>query len=146
MVRHPSTLTGFAEGRFDYFFLPGRLHRWKRVDVAIQAFLAADVPVQLIISGEGEDRELFEAEARGDPRIVFVGRVTDERLVELYSNALAVIFIPQREDLGLITLEAFGSAKPVVTVRDSGEPANIIVDRRKRLSVRTNLKRLFQLA
>jgi glycosyltransferase involved in cell wall biosynthesis len=52
--------------------------------------------------------------------------VSDDQLVELYANAIGVIFTPQREDLGMVTLEAFESGKPVITCADSGEPARLV--------------------
>ena len=58
----------------------------------------------------------------------FLGRVSDARLADLYADALAVLFTPISEDLGLVTLEAFRSAKPVITCTDSGEPARIVSD------------------
>ena len=39
-----------------------------------------------------------------------------------------VLFVPQREDFGLVTLEAFLSSKPVITCSDSGEPARLVRD------------------
>jgi glycosyltransferase involved in cell wall biosynthesis len=125
-LRHPTTLTGFREGNFDYFFLAGRLHRWKRVDLAIDAVLASEAPLRLVISGDGEDADSFRQRARGDRRIEFVGRVSEERLLDLYANAAAVLFVPKSEDLGLVTLEAFLGGKPVITCSDSGEPARIV--------------------
>jgi glycosyltransferase involved in cell wall biosynthesis len=125
-LRHPTTLAGLREGQFDYFLLPGRLHRWKRVDLAIDAVLASSAPLKLIISGDGEDANHFHRRANGDPRIEFVGRVSDEKLLDLYANAMAVIFVPKSEDLGLVTLEAYRSGKPVITCCDSGEPARIV--------------------
>jgi glycosyltransferase involved in cell wall biosynthesis len=125
-LRHPTTLNGFGEGNFAYFFVPGRLHRWKRVDLVIDAVLASDAPLRLVISGDGEDSESFRQRARGDRRIEFVGRVSEERLIDLYANAAAVLFVPKSEDLGLVTLEAFLSGKPVITCNDSGEPARIV--------------------
>jgi glycosyltransferase involved in cell wall biosynthesis len=83
-------------------------------------------PVELIIAGTGEDEEQFRKLAAGDSRIRFVGRVADEALAELYAGALAVIFTPLREDLGLVTLEAFASAKPLITCIDSGEPSRMV--------------------
>ena len=41
---------------------------------------------------------------------------------------LFVLFLPEREDLGLVTLEAFMSGKPVITCVDSGEPARLVQD------------------
>ncbi|MGH6878866.1 MAG: glycosyltransferase family 4 protein [Rhizomicrobium sp.] len=130
VMRHPTSLKGSHEGSFDYFFLPGRLHRWKRAELAIEAMRFVTAPIELIVAGTGEDEGRFRQLAAGDPRIRFLGRVTDEALVVLYANALAVIFTPAREDLGLVTLEAFQSAKPVITCTDSGEPARIVEDGR----------------
>ncbi|MGE4373706.1 MAG: glycosyltransferase family 4 protein [Xanthobacter sp.] len=128
IVHHPTTLGGLHEGKADYFFLPGRLHRWKRVGLAIAAMRQSEIPARLLISGDGEDAARFHAEAEGDPRIVFLGRVSDQQLADLYANARAALFVPMREDMGLITFEAFHSGTPVITVHDSGEPANIVRD------------------
>jgi len=55
-----------------------------------------------------------------------LGRVSEEELGKLYSNALVVPFVPIREDFGLVTMEAFKSGKPVITCEDSGEPSYLI--------------------
>ena len=49
-----------------------------------------------------------------------LGSVDDARLIELYSGALAVVYVPYDEDYGRVTLEAFLAKRPVVTARDSG--------------------------
>jgi glycosyltransferase involved in cell wall biosynthesis len=126
VIHHPTSLRGLHRGPFDYFFLPGRLHRWKRPQFAIEAMRLLAGNHELVISGTGEDEAHFRALAAPDRRIRFVGRVSDEALANLYAGALAVIFTPQNEDLGLVTLEAFKSGKPVITCKDSGEPARII--------------------
>jgi glycosyltransferase involved in cell wall biosynthesis len=123
-----STLSGFRTGGFDHVFMPGRLHRWKRVDLMIAAMREVEAPVPLLISGEGEDASEFRRLAAGDPRVRFLGRVSDAELLDLYAGALAVAFVPVREDFGLVTLEAFASRKPVITCADSGEPALIVRD------------------
>lgn len=123
-----STLPGCHEGPFRHLLLPGRLHRWKRVDLAIAAMRHVQAPVPLLITGTGEDEAPLRALAGDDLRIRFLGRVTDEELVALYAGALAVLFVPVSEDFGLVTLEAFRSAKPVVTCSDAGEPARLVRD------------------
>lgn len=128
VMRHPTSLAGLHGGAFNYFLLPGRLHRWKRPHLAIEAMRLVTADRELIIAGSGEDEERFRALAAPDRRIRFVGRVSDEALADLYADALAVIFTPQNEDLGLVTLEAFRSGKPVITCTDSGEPARIVED------------------
>ncbi|MFT0891449.1 glycosyltransferase family 4 protein [Pseudochelatococcus sp. G4_1912] len=126
VIRHPTNLTGLRQGAFRHVFMPGRLHRWKRVDLAIEAMKYVKAPVELVIAGAGEDAGRFKALAAGDPRIRFTGWISDAELLDYYSNALAALFVPRNEDLGLITYEAFHSGKPVITCSDSGEPARVV--------------------
>lgn len=129
-VLHPPLWTDtFKPGKTgDYLFMPGRLHPWKRVDLAIRAMRHVKAPVRLVISGTGEAEAELRALAAGDARIEFVGRVSDEDLATFYSDALAVVFVPKREDYGYVTLEAFASGKPVLTCSDSGEAAALVAD------------------
>jgi glycosyltransferase involved in cell wall biosynthesis len=123
VIHPPLGFNEFHQGsNGEYFFLPGRLHTWKRVDLIINAIRQSSLPLRLLIAGTGEAEDDLKRLANGDPRIEFLGRISDEKLVELYANALAVPFVPAREDYGYITLEAFASGKPVVTCADSGEP------------------------
>lgn len=112
----------------DYLFLPGRLHRWKRVALAIEAMRHVKTPVRLVIAGSGEQEAELRALATGLPAVSFAGRVTDADLVRHYAGALGVLFVPVREDYGYVTIEAFRSAKPVITCRDSGEAAFLVRD------------------
>ena len=126
VVRPPSTLAGLHEGGFTHLFAPGRLHPWKRVDLAIAAMRFVKSPLRLVIAGTGQEEARLRAQAKSDPRIVFAGRVTEGELTDLYADAAAVLFLPRQEDLGFITLEAFAAGKPVITCTDSGEPARLV--------------------
>jgi len=110
----------------DYFFLPGRLHPWKRVDLVIEAIRRSSLPLKFLIAGTGEAEAELKRLAAGDDRIQFLGGISDKELVNLYAGALAVPFVPLREDYGYVTLEAFASGKPVVTCSDSGEPCHFV--------------------
>lgn len=127
VIHPPLGISGFKQGaQGDYFFLPGRLHPWKRVDLIIKAIRLSKLPLRLVIAGVGEAESELKLLAEGDGRIEFLGRIEDERLIDLYSGALAVPFVPIREDYGYVTLEAFASGKPVLTCTDSGEPAHFV--------------------
>lgn len=128
-VLHPAMhFDSIRSGSYDYVFMPGRLHPWKRVDLVIRAMRFIQLPVRLKISGTGEDLERLMMMAGGDDRIEFLGYVTDEVQAQLYSNALVVPFVPVREDYGYIALEAFAHEKPVITCKDSGEPLQFVKD------------------
>lgn len=127
-VLHPPL--GFNEFRKgsqgDYFFLPGRLHQWKRVGMIIEAVRRSTLPLKFLIAGTGEAEGELKRLAAGDDRIRFLERISDDELVDLYAGALAVPFVPLHEDYGYVTLEAFASGKPVITCADSGEPCHFV--------------------
>ena len=50
----------------------------------------------------------------------------DDQLLDLYADALAVVYPPFDEDFGYVTLEAFLAGKPVITCRDSGGPLEFV--------------------
>jgi glycosyltransferase involved in cell wall biosynthesis len=128
-LHHPPALDGFRPPRRgEYVFLPGRLHRWKRATLVVQAFRRLKHDIPLLIAGTGEDEPQVRLAADGDPRIRFLGAVTDDQLLDLYAGALVVPFVPVQEDYGLITIEAFKSQKPVITCHDSGETLQFVRD------------------
>lgn len=110
----------------EHFLIAGRLHPWKRFDLLIAAVRKCTLPVKLLIAGSGEDRDRLIELAGGDDRIEFLGRISDDELVDFSRRAIAIPFLPLREDFGYVTLEAFASACPVLTCTDSGEPAHIV--------------------
>jgi glycosyltransferase involved in cell wall biosynthesis len=115
----------------DYVLSVGRLESVKRADLLIKAMPHVDRPISLVLAGDGTERQRLEAEAEQlgvADRVRFLGAVQDDQLIELYSGALAVAYVPFDEDFGYVTLEAFLSAKPVVTLGDSGGPLEFVED------------------
>lgn len=131
-VLYPGLLRDhFRQGQFDdYLFIPGRLHRWKRVELLIEAMAHVRSDIELRIAGTGEDQAALVERTKRDPRIRLLGRLSDEQCVEQYANAFAVPFVPIMEDFGYITLEAFRSGKPVITCTDSGTPVDLVTNGR----------------
>jgi glycosyltransferase involved in cell wall biosynthesis len=75
------------------------------------------------MAGRGELLEGLRAHvaARGlQERVQLPGFVSDEELIELYAGALAVVYVPEDEDYGYATLQAFYAGKPVICAADSG--------------------------
>jgi len=124
---HPGiTSEGFYCENYDYIFMPGRLHKWKRVDLVIEAMKYVQSPIKLKIAGTGEYMNFLKEMAKDDSRIEFLGFVDDQYMRKLYANSLMVTFTPINEDYGYILHEAFKSYKPVITCNDSGEPTQFI--------------------
>ena len=132
-LHHPPRLAGrlHHESYGSYLLAVGRLETIKRVDLAIEAMRHASESLRLVVVGEGTQSENLRrktAAAGLDHRVEFVARVSDDELVELYANALAVVYPPYDEDYGYVTLEAFLARKPVVTATDSGGPLAFVED------------------
>ena len=130
---HPPPLAGqLRAGPYgNYVLSAGRLEPTKRVDLIIQALAKTRPPLRLVIVGEGPLRADLEALASSlgvQDRVTFTGPVDEHPLVDLYAEALAVVFPPYDEDYGYITLEGFLAKKPVVTTTDSGGPLEFVED------------------
>lgn len=111
-----------------FFFMPGRINKYKRQLLGIKAFKLFKKKVKgfkLVIAGHvaPKDREYYElikkyAEKVGDVEIKT--NVSDERLADLYSRCYAVLFTAVNEDWGLIPLEANASGKLCISVAEGG--------------------------
>jgi len=122
---HPPLLASrLAPGPYgDYVLSVARLEHNKRVDLAVRSVAHWPERLSLVVVGEGSQRRAVEQaaeEAGVAHRVRFAGAVDDDALLELYRGALAVVYVPFDEDYGLVTLEGFLAAKPVVTASDSG--------------------------
>lgn len=129
VIYPPSYLHGFYCASDDYLFTVSRLDSPKRIGLLIEAMRHVKSNIQLKIAGTGPDERRLRDMAADDPRIEFLGFVNDKNVVELYANALAVMYVPYDEDYGLVTIEAMMSCKPVLTVTDSGGPTEFVRNR-----------------
>ena len=120
VVHHPSDLKGLHEGEYSYIFTVSRLDAPKRLDLLIRAFRQLPDEIELRIAGTGPQAEQLKALAGDDPRIHFLGRITDTEITQQYADALFVPFMPYDEDFGLITIEAMSVGKAVLTTTDAG--------------------------
>jgi glycosyltransferase involved in cell wall biosynthesis len=133
----PQELAYRCEGYGDFVLSVNRLDRSKRIDLLLEA-AALDASLEVVIAGEGPDRERLESLARErglDGRARFAGRVSEEELADLYGRCLAVFYAPLDEDFGMVPFEAFLSEKPVLTTTDAGGPLEIVADGRTGLVV-----------
>ncbi len=111
----------------NYILCVSRLVKHKRIDLAIKAMkLIKNKNTELYIVGEGPEEENLKQLADGNDNIKFLGPVDDDKLIELYSECLGVVFTPLDEDWGLIALEAAASGKPVIGANEGGLTETII--------------------
>ena len=114
----------------DFIFVYSRLAPLKRIGLVIDALAPpAAAGVRAVIAGDGEEREALIARIREhgiENRVSLVGHVTDDELTQYLATCRAVCFVPRDEDFGMVTVEAFASAKAVITATDSGAPVELV--------------------
>ncbi len=107
----------------NYFLIVSRLVPYKRVDIAIKAFLDLKFPLKII--GEGPDKKRLLKLAGSSSNIEFLGWLPDEKVREYYQKCLAFIF-PQEEDFGITPLEAQACGRPVIAYKAGGALETIL--------------------
>ena len=96
----------------DYFLLVGRMMKYKKMDLVIEAFNEMKKPLKIVSRGP----EFKNLQKIAGPTIEFLGRISDEELRRTYSRAQAFLF-PQEEDFGIVAIEALASGRPVIAFR-----------------------------
>ena len=106
------------------FVYLGRLKRYKRVDLIIQAFARLGDPrARLEIAGGGDYRPALERLAQsldlGD-RVRFLGRISEDEKLALMRRAWALAFTSPKEGWGITNLEAAACGTPVIASNSPG--------------------------
>ncbi len=105
----------------DYWLMVGELVRYKRPDLAIQAFNATGR--KLVVIGGGEI--LKEMRALAGPTVEVLGPQPFSALVHHYARARALIF-PGEEDFGIVPVEAMASGRPVIAYGRGGATESVV--------------------
>lgn len=113
----------------NYFLIVSRLVKWKKIDIAIEAAKILGINLKIVGSGPDEARLkqfTVHSSQSTDSTIEFLGRVTKEKLRDLYRNAQALI-VTQEEDFGIAAVEAQACGTCVIAYKNSGV-REIIID------------------
>lgn len=124
IIHPPVRVSGIQPGADpgDYFLLVSRLMRYKRVDIAVEAFNQLGLPLKIV--GAGPQIAELKRQAKGN--VELLGGVSEARLAELYSGCRAFVF-PAIEDFGIVMVEAQAYGKAVIACAGGGA-AEIVLD------------------
>jgi len=98
---------------------------YKRLDLVIEAGIAADVPVVLAGAGPDEARLRSFAEERAPGRVFFVRSPGAELYRALLQRCIALVF-PAVEDFGIVPVEAMAAGRPVIAPAVGGTGETIV--------------------
>lgn len=80
-------------------------------------------PFRMLMVGDGPDREMLEKKSASlglTEEVIFVGAVSNQEIAPYFKAADAFLFASKTETQGIVVLEAFAGATPVIAVRASG--------------------------
>ena len=111
----------YHQERKPFYLAVGRLTSYKKFDLIVDAFNQNGLTLKIAGTG-GMEKDL---KAKAGKNIEFLGYVPDTELRDLYGTARALIF-PQKEDFGIIPLEAMASGCPVIAFAQGGSLETVI--------------------
>jgi len=105
----------------EYYLIVSRLQKYKRIDLAVEAF--NKLGLNLIIIGDGPEKENLQRISKKN--IKFLGFQHNEVVARYYRDCTAFIF-PSDDDFGIAPVEAMSYGKPVLAYRKGGALETII--------------------
>lgn len=129
-----------------YVLCVGTREPRKNLRRAIEAWWPLRQEVQLLVAGaEGWDDSSQLGQALQSSQLRFLGKVSDQELAALYSEAELLLYPSLYEGFGLPILEAFHFGTPVVTSNTSAMPevagnAAVLVDPESIESIRAGIR------
>ncbi len=105
----------------NYYLIVGELIRYKRPDLAVEAFNRLKRP--LVIIGGGE--MLDQIRRMAGPNVAVMGPQPFDVLRHHYARCKALVF-PGEEDFGIVPVEAMASGRPVLAFRRGGALETVV--------------------
>jgi glycosyltransferase involved in cell wall biosynthesis len=110
-----------ADSSKEFYLIVSQLRKYKRIDMAIDAF--NKLGLELVIIGDGPEKRKLKKMAKKNIKIL--GWQPEEITAEYYQNCRAFIF-PGEDDFGIAPVEAMSHGKPVLAYRKGGVTETVI--------------------
>ena len=101
----------------------GRLSKIKGFDLLIQAVAGLKMPCQLVIAGDGPEKENLENLAKMlgiEKKVIFTGRLEKQQLIHFYQESSIFCMSSYNEGMSNAMLEAIACGLPIVTTNIGG--------------------------
>ena len=119
-----------VRSRTPLFVYLGRLKKYKRVDIVIQAFAELNIPsATLEIAGTGDYRDSLERLVKSlglEDRVKFLGFISEDDKIRLLRRAWASALASPKEGWGISNLEAAACGTPVIAANSPGIRESVI--------------------
>jgi len=118
------------ENHGNYWLSVNRLYPEKRVELQINAFKKMPEEKLVIVGGfaKGDHASKYASQIINGmpPNVEFLGSVSEDELIKLYSTCKGHITTALDEDFGMTPIEAMASGKPTIAVKEGGYLETIV--------------------
>lgn len=108
-----------------YYLAGGRLSRHKRLDLAIKACTKLNVHLK-VFGGTFASYGIDQLKEYAGKNVEFLGEISDEEKQKLMFGAKAFLFPSDREDFGILPVEAMAAGTPVIAYRSGGVKETVV--------------------
>jgi glycosyltransferase involved in cell wall biosynthesis len=109
----------------NYYLVGGRVSRHKGHYLAIEAFTKLGLPLK-VFGGTFASYGLNQFKKTAGSNIEFFGEVTEQEKWELMRKAKAFVFPSEKEDFGIIAVEAMAAGTPVIALGQGGTLETVV--------------------
>lgn len=110
----------------NYYLIVSRVVGGKGLELAVRACTELGVSLRVVGEPAGWSSEYKKIKDSAGPTVEFLGFVSDEELVGLYSGAKAFLATARDEDFGMTVVEAQLCGTPVIAYRGGGYLETVI--------------------
>ncbi|NMB57438.1 glycosyltransferase family 4 protein [Candidatus Beckwithbacteria bacterium] len=110
----------------DYYLIVSRIVGSKGIDMAMKVFSDLKLPLKIVGEKAGlrwEDQKIEKLKAAN---IEFLGRLSDEKLWQIYAKAKGFLALARDEDFGMTLVEAQAAGTPVLAFYGGGYKETVV--------------------
>ena len=109
-----------------YYLVVSRIVGGKGLELAIKAAKKQGFRLKIAGVGSGWGKQFNQLKQLAGDSTEFLGQVSDEELVKLYSEAKGFLALAENEDFGITPVEAMSCGTPVIAFRGGGYKETVV--------------------
>lgn len=127
-VSLPKILAEYQKSKIKdpYYFVVARIVGGKGLFLAVEAAQKLDIKLKIAGAPAGYYTEYKELSKKALKNVEFLGHVTDEELIKLYSEAKGFLALSEDEDFGITPVESMLCGTPVIAYYGGGYKETVV--------------------